>query len=175
MTSHVRLCLYSRLIQLCKPMQVSSCRLSWFVGQGSTQRMIFYNKKKKKSNRFGRNRYIYKKKKNNAYLFWMKIFFFREKYTCVLLFLGCFSFSCVLSVSRKCHWWVSTHYCVYLTVRVWHAVQLAGPEIHERSTRTVPPIRREDASWISVVYPRVAPTRANSVERFSSAPSYISN
>lgn len=118
-------------------MQVSSCRLSWFVGQGSTQRMIFYNKKKK--SRIGLDEIdIFIRKKKICIPFLNENLFFREKYTCVLLFLGCFSFSCVLSVSRKCHWWVSTHYCVYLTVRVWHAVQLAGPEIHERSTRTIP-------------------------------------
>lgn len=82
--SHVCLCLYSRLMQLCKPMQVSSCRLSWLLGRINPKNDFY-----KKSNRFGQNRYIYK----NAYLLNENLFF-REKYTCTLFFLGFFFHVC---------------------------------------------------------------------------------
>lgn len=62
------------------------------VGKDYNPKNDFY----KKSNRFGRNKYIYKKK--CIHFEWKS--FFRENYTCTLLFVGSF-FMCVLTVSRN--------------------------------------------------------------------------
>lgn len=94
------LCSYSCLMQLCKPMQVSSCRLSWLLGRLNPKNDFY-----KKSNRFGWNWYIYKKK---CIPFEWKSFF-RENYTCTLLFLGCFCFFHVCpNNEQEFHWWVWT-------------------------------------------------------------------
>lgn len=84
--SHVCLCLNSCLMQLCKPMQMSSCHLSWLLGRINPKNDFLL--KKKSRNRFGWNRYIYKKK---CITFGWKPFF-REKYTCTLLFVVFFPF-----------------------------------------------------------------------------------
>ena len=152
-------------VNLCRCLLVVSAGL---LGKDQPKEWFFIMKKM--SNRFGRNRYIYKKKKK-CIPFLNENLFFREKYTCVLLFLGCFFLSHVSWV------WAGNVIGEFslITVFIW----LFGCCMRSRDSwglqQNHPPIWWEDASWISVVYPRVAPTLANSVDRFSSAPSYISN
>lgn len=145
--SHVCLCLNSCLMQLCKPMQMSSCHLSWLLGRINPKNDFFIRITR---NRFGRNRYIYKK---NAYLLDENLFF-RKIYTCTLLFVVSFP---MLSRNSSVDVYVITH--VYLTVQVWRAVELArdtwAPKLLISVYLRNLPERIRKASLISIINPGV--------------------